>query len=104
MQSALPEQLGETRKAFGVSLAALAAAHPGQKLPREQQARPHGVAASATWGCSLGHIGLQPRGQKLPREQQACPRLLHYGYSTTATPLWLCYHGYATMAVLAWLY
>jgi len=48
MQSALPEQLGETRKAFGVSLAALAAAHPGQKLPREQQARPHGVAASAT--------------------------------------------------------
>ena len=71
MQSALPEQLGETRKAFGVSLAALAAAHPGQKLPREQQ---------------------------------ACPRLLHHGYSTTATPLWLCYHGYATMAVLAWLY
>ena len=60
MQSALPEQLGETRKAFGVSLAALAAAHPGQRLPREQQA-------------------------------------------PTATPLWLCYHGHATMAVLPWL-
>ena len=38
MQSALPEQLGETRKAFGVSLAALAAAHEGQRVPREQQA------------------------------------------------------------------
>ena len=38
MQCALPEQLGETRKAFGVSLAALAEAHEGQRVPREQQA------------------------------------------------------------------
>ena len=61
MQSALPEQLGETRKAFGVSLAALAAAHPGQKLPREQQ------VPTAT-----------------------PPRLLHYGYASMAVLAWLC--------------
>ena len=38
MREALPVQLGETRKAFGVSLAEMAAAHEGQRLPRELQA------------------------------------------------------------------
>ena len=53
MQSALPEQLGETRKAFGVSLAALAAAHEGQRVPREQQAALYLLWVHVLWLYSL---------------------------------------------------
>jgi len=38
MQEAQPEQLGETRRAFGDSLAQMAATYEGQRIPRDLQA------------------------------------------------------------------